>query len=107
MNRGRGGFTLVEVVVSGAVLVIAAMMLSQVLSVSDGLLQKSRNFKIQQEKLEWDILKGIQPSEAEAVTIEISGHGNWEVTVETYEQELGDHKGTICIRTVRNEIHEE
>lgn len=102
MKGRRDGFTLSEMVVSGAVLIIASMMMVQVLTVSGGLLMKSERLNRQQESLEWNVLKGVEPSRSESVSVDVSGYGSWDVVIDTYDSTPQKNKGSIHFKTVRN-----
>lgn len=84
-KRGCGGFTLVEIVVSGALLVLLALMMARGFTVCNNLVLRNRQFREADEKLEERIVWKNPPAMRERVTLEAGDYGTWDVVIDTYE----------------------
>lgn len=96
---GCGGFTLVEVVVSGALLLLLALMMAQGFAACNHLFLRNSQFRKADEKLEARIIQEDSPESRERVTLEARDYGIWEVEIDTYEMMTGDT--TVSFKILR------
>lgn len=89
-KNSRSGFTLVEVVVSGALLIMFSLMMAQGFSVCSHLLLRSSQKRAADESLEEAAALGESSDRMEAVSLEIGEYGTWDVEIYTYEAQAGD-----------------
>ena len=89
-KRGCGGYTLVEIVVSGALLVLLALLMARGFAVSNHMVLRNRQFREADEKLEERIVWKDPPDMRERVTLEARDYGTWEAVIDTYESQTED-----------------
>lgn len=104
MIRKRGGFTLVEVMVSGALLVLLSLLVVQGFSVCGRLEMRSSRFRAAEEKLEARIVREGRPSRMEHVTLKVGDGIIWDADIYVYELHSGDAR--VSFKVLRNKGHE-
>lgn len=94
-----GGFSLVEVVVSGALLLLLALMMAQGFVACNNLVLRNSQLRKADEKLEERIIHENLPENRERVTLEVGDYGPWDVEIDTYKIKTGDT--TISFKILR------
>lgn len=84
-NRNRGGYTLVEVLVSGALLLLLSLMMARGFAACSRLELRSQHLRRADELLEEQMVQGSPPAASEQVTLEVGDYGNWNVEINTYK----------------------
>lgn len=107
MKNNRRGFTLVEVVVSGTVLIILSVCMVQGLLAAHLMLSRSRDLRRVQQELRWEILKGSEPTAWDKTAIKAGAYGTWDIVIDTYEMEVKKSGKYVSFRRVRDRNYEE
>lgn len=107
MENRRRGFTLVEVVVSGTVLIILSVCMVQGLLTANLMLSRSRDLNGAQQQLKWEILKGREPAAWDKTSIKAGEYGTWDIVIDTYEMEVKKSGKYVSFYRVRDRNYEE
>lgn len=105
MKCRRGGFTLVEVVVSGALLVLLSLMVAQGFSAYIRLGQRSSRMRKAEELLENQIVREEKAFYTEKVTLEFEDDKTWDVDIVTHKLQSGDV--SVSFKVLKDRYYEE
>lgn len=89
-KSNRDGYTLVEIMVSGGLILLLALMMAQGFAVCNHLVLRDRQFRKADERLEEQMVREGRPAARERVALEVGDYGTWEVEIDTYKMKSGE-----------------
>lgn len=102
--KGRGGFTLAEVTVAGAVLILLSLLVMKSFTLCGRLMNRTSQAEAMEQRLESYLANGGRPEASHDVAIQVGSLGEWKVTVDCYEIE--ENGVRVFLKTLRDESDE-
>lgn len=102
--KGRGGFTLAEVTVAGAVLILLSLLVMKSVTLCGRLMNRTSQAEAMEQRLESYLAGGGEPEASHEVTVQVGSLGEWKVTVDCYEME--ENGVRVFLKTLRDDGNE-
>lgn len=102
--KGRGGFTLAEVTVAGAILILLWLLVMKSFTLCGQLMSRTSQAEEMEQWLELYVATGKKPEASRDVTVQVGSLGEWKVTVDCYETK--ENGVEVFLKTLRDDDDE-